>query len=215
MKKGILTTTLLIGLLLITFVLAEQNPYPPELENLDKIKDLGDIVTNEAQRESLIEQIQHTLIENKIISKLDSILTSISIVFKVLFANDYSFTFHFLLIAILWFYFLFKFSEIMHNFTPFSKATSIIIGALMTILTAHLGIINTIANFILWFITSKDAFWYQITALIGVIVILIIIYYVTSKLSKGFKEKKEEGREKIQKAKVDAAAKFGEGILEY
>jgi len=211
MKRGILTI-LLISLLLISIILAEQNPYPQELEELDKIQDISNIVTNEAQRESLIERIQHTLIENKIISKLNSVLTSISSIFLILFANNYSFSLFFLLITIIWFYLFFKFSEIINNFTPFSNITSIILGLLITILTAHLGIINLITNFIIWFITSKDAFWYQITALIGTIIILFLIYYITSKLSKGYKENKKKSEEELDRAKLKAGANLAEKL---
>jgi len=163
----------------------------------------------ETKWDYLGEELKGRFLENKFISGIDGFLQKINFVFVVLFGENYSLSLTLFFIIILWFCFFFKLSEILSDYSAFSLPIATAIGFGLAIIMAQLKIFRVMVEFFGWFVFSQEAVWWRIIAFVGVVLVLVFLYKLSSQIGKSFKENKEKSREEMEKAEE----KINRGII--
>ena len=234
MKKGLITIILflILSIFIIPLIYAQEDPIEPlnalDLPGLptsgevnpetglpsevDKLKGLGENLTDKDKREYLFQELKKELLKNKFIAVMDKFFTKISIVFTILFGEPYTLSGVLLIIIILWFYFFIKFSEIMHNYSAFSSGVAWVMGFAITVVAAQVQILRKIAEFFIWFTLYKEATWWRVLAWGILVVGMFLLYYLSSKISVTIKDKKKKTKIKQDLADLHEGAKTGKAI---
>ncbi len=185
-----------------------------KIQNLsEKAAKTAEELTDEESREYLFQQWKEILLKKPVIVKIDSFLQKISIVFVILFGEPYSLSGILLIMIILWVYFLFTFSEILRDFSPFSEGIGWLIGIGLTIVMAQTKVLKNVTELLIWLIFYKKEWYFNL--IIGIIIIgaLFLIYYLSSSFGKVKKEQKKKEKEEIHQAKLKAGAKVAEELM--
>jgi len=192
--------------------IGEVNPETGLPVEFEKIRGIGENLTDKEKREYLFSELKNMSLKNKYIAAMDSFFKKISFVFLVLFGEPYTLSGVLLLIIILWFYFFFKFSSILKNFSTFSPSISWIMGFAITVIMAQTKILRKIAEFFIWIIFYKEATLWRLLVAIIIFGALAIIYVISSRFEKIYKKKKEEKEKEENLRKIKEGAKTGEAI---
>lgn len=141
------------------------------------------------------EQWKEFLLKNKGISTLDSFLKKVNIIFFILLAKDYNFSFNILFTLLLWIAFFSSFSEIIILFSTFSRWVAYLSGFVFAVILAHFRVYE----FILTSVSKLISFfsgWWGIVAWIVFLILLLIWIIFSEKIVKQFKKIKEKYEEK-------------------
>ena len=170
-------------------------------EGVEKIK--------ETKWDSLGEEWKNKFLGNKIVSGVDGFLQKINFVFVVLFGENYSFSLALFFIALLWFYFFFKLSEILTDYSTFSPAIATAIGLGLAIIMSQLKFFRKMVEFFGWIALSQEAWWLRFIIFVVIVFALVFLYKLSSQIGKSFKEHSEETKEEMEKAEE----KINRGII--
>ncbi len=103
-------------------------------------------------------------------------------------------------------FFLIYLIQIIKTFSPFSEEASLALGITLTIILSVLGVINVIANFLI-FISQKLKFLSSAgnaATLVSIILFILVLLFVGKKIMKPFRQHKEI--EKAQEEGIKAGA---------
>ena len=196
-----------------TRIQGEINPATGRPLEPEKLQNITEKLTDKEKRDYLFKEWETLLSKNKYLAPIDAFLKKMSFVFLILFGEPYSLSGILLMIIILWFYFFLKFSEILRDFSPLSSWVSIIIGLAIVFIMAHSGIFRSIAEFFVWLAFYKDYFWWKFAIFIGIVLVLITIYKISSQFGKSLKEQRKKDKEEMERAELAAAARVAEGVM--
>ncbi len=236
MKKSLVLFIFLLliaNIFIITSIYAQddssQPPLPPSSDNAQSSNDnsagLESTIEGAAGKvEDTVEDLESTnaedikkslkekLLENPFISSLDSFFKKINIVFKFLFALDYSLSWILFFVIISWIIILMTGTNLSKIFVPKLKNISILIGLASAIIFAQAGIYISIINFFNKFLFTQENKWIRVAffVILGILILFIIslqifIYEKLKELRKKQKQNKaEQAKEKL--------VKFSEGF---
>ena len=199
---------LLISIILIIFCLLILNnnitlAQTEDIENLnnqvEKVSDISKKITDEEIRNDYLNREWIEFIKKtKLYSYLKLFETTIeplNPIIAVVMGTKFSLTLYFLTIFIIWIAIFVYSIRILTFFEIISKTLKFLISTGIPIFLAIVGIIPSIGNLIVKFITSFDELWKQIIAFITFII--IIAYFslfskIIQKISKSLKNKLEQ-----------------------
>jgi len=170
-------------------------------EGLENIK--------ETKGDYLWEKWTSVFLNNKVVSLADSFFQKINFLFVVLFSENYSFSLTLFFIIILWFYFFFKLSEILTDYSTFSSFVATAIGFGLVIIMAQLKFFRVIVESLEWLIFSSEAWWLRLIIFVVIVFILIFLYKLSSQIGNSFKKNREKTKEEMEKAEE----KINRGII--
>jgi len=165
-------------------------------ESINKIK--------ETKWDYIGEELKERLLKNKFVSIVDSFLQKINFVFVVLFGENYVFSLTLFFIVILWFYFFFKISEILTDYSSFSSFVATVIGLGLTIIMSQLKFFRKMVEFFGWLAFSQEAWWWRIIIFAVIVFVLIFLYKLSSQIGQSYKEHSEESKEEMEKAEEES-----------
>lgn len=211
MKKiGVLFSVILLFGLFSNFVYAQDLSGIEEgLESAEEKLDKAREFTEEDKWDYLSKEWKNILLKNKIVSVIDSFCKKINFVFVALFGEGYDLSLTLFFIIILWFYFFFKLSEILTDYSTFSSAVAAVIGFGLVLILAQLKVLRQIVELFGWFVFSQEAWWLRLIIFIVIVFILIFLYKLSSQVGQSFKEHSDESREEMEKTEE----KINRGII--
>ena len=172
--------------------------------NIEKAENIKDTATS-TNWTYLAGEWKNIILKNEIVSALNTIFSSFSFVFMILFGMPYSFSLTLLIIIILWFYFFIRLKGIFKGFSPFSSGKSLVIALGLAIALAQLGLYKVIADFLIWLVFLPKSPWFGALITMGIIFTLIIIASAAKYFEKLQKMNKEEFAKEMEKS--------GRGVL--
>jgi len=170
-------------------------------EGLENIK--------ETKGDYLWEKWTSVFLNNKVVSLADSFFQKINFLFVVLFSENYSFSLTLFFIIILWFYFFFKLSEILTDYSTFSSFVATAIGFGLVIIMAQLKFFRVIVESLEWLVFSSEGWWLRLIIFVVIVFILIFLYKLSSQIGNSFKKNREKTKEEMEKAEE----KINRGII--
>ena len=170
-------------------------------ESVEKIK--------ETKWDYLGEKWKNLLLKNSFVSFVDNFFQKINFVFVVLFSENYSLSLTLFFIIILWFYFFFKLSEILTDYSAFSQGIATAIGFGIVIIFAQLKVLRSVVEFFGWLVFSQKVWWVQLIIFVIIVFILFFLYKLSSQIGKSFKEYGEKSKEEMEKEEE----KINRGII--
>ncbi len=220
-KAGILLISLLfLNLLAITLIQtnltkAQETPpgLPPQLgqdpeELIEGVKN-----KTETEWQYLSKEWPKIFLKNELISAADTFFTKISIVFRILFGQPYSFSITLLAIIILWLFIVLKSGDIINSWGLVKGWSAYLIGAALAIILAQIQVLKMIINFLGWLVFAKKGTLWNISMILVIILIFVLLYYLFSILSKYLKEREKKKREKETETRQKALEKFTKGLI--
>ena len=191
---------MILGLILIISFITNINALPSiQSINSDKIiNEAEGSIT--AKWQYLSQEWPKIILKNKYIAPIDSFFHTISPLFFILFAKEYSLSLTLIITIVLWFYFLFFFYEIFKDFSSFSKSVSLGISFLMIIIIAHLKILENISYFFIKLAFGERVWYYSIIIWLVIIIILVIAYKLEKITGKSIRERREEMKKIMKEA---------------
>jgi len=194
--------------------LGEINPETGVPEKVEEIQEFGEKITDEKKREYLAKEWQNFFLKNQIVSAIDSFLTKINIVFKILFATDYSFTLTFFFITILWIIFAIKLPFIIKDAFGLSLLASTGIGLALTVIIAHTKLFSFISSSFVKFVFYPEYAWLRIITFLIVIIALALIYTLLSFLENYLEKRKKSSQEKKTEQSQEIIEEVAEKLSE-
>ncbi len=171
MKKLSIIIFILACLLLFGIFIVKADLIDSVDSNIQKVEDT----------KSKIEDIQNTkwdylgkewkaiFLKNKIIFGIDSFLTKISIIFKILIYEPYSLSLRFFIILILWLFVFFNLSRLLGE-SFFEGGVSYIVGFVITIILAYFGAFKLFYSFLVGIVNLFSG---------GVVYLIILLYFLS------------------------------------
>lgn len=145
--------------------------------------------------------------------KFNEGMTSLSVVFFVLFGQNYSFSWTFFVTLLLWITFSIVFVDAIALFSLFSLGVSITLGIIFGAIMGHLGIYRFLAEGIFKFFFTEEGFWAWLGPLLFVVVCLISIvvfrrvFRIVKKARAQGAKKEAEGKQKVNQEALDTTVK--------
>lgn len=159
------------------------------------------------------QQWKKIILENPVTNWINGALTTISPFFKVVMAQDYSFSISFLITFVLWLFFFLSFNKIFKDYTSFSPLIALGVAFLVTVAMAQLTVIGRISNFIVWVIFGVGkSWWVQILLGIGCGLALAMIFLFIASFGKVLAKKRQEKKEFKERLDIETGAKSGEAL---
>jgi biopolymer transport protein ExbD len=200
---------------LTTFVLAEGAP-DSGLPGSDKLKQsdvysgvskLQNITSNltrdEIKWEYLQQQWQQAMQNNKYLKPIDQFCKKINIVFVLITANDYSMTFSFYMIIVIWIIFFLILSKYASNI--FSQPNiALLVGAAATILLAQFRILNYIVDGVIGILAYKSEWYWKLVLFLIVVIFFIVALKFNTQISRYMEKQKKKKKEEKQAQQVKA-----------
>lgn len=176
---------------------------PEELAELNQIT----VAANPQKWGELLESWKQGILQNPIIASINSILTSMNILFLILFGTNYSMSLFMFFVIVFWVFFLFQISGILRMTSIFSKGVSWIIAIGLTILLAQLRLYSALSNFLFnnSFILNADT-WVGALIYVGIIILLVFLGTVNKLVEKKLENNKkmlEEEKAKLNRNILD------------
>lgn len=143
--------------------------------------------------EYLAEEWKATLLKSEKIAAINSFLEKLSPVFFLLFGQGYELSLILLMVIVLWIFFFSTFSRGLE--VKFSKGVSIVMGLALTLILAHLKVLNLLATTLFKIVFFKDGIWGWIALFIFFVVLFLLIRYlrlIIWKIGRWFKKTREE-----------------------
>jgi len=134
------------------------------------------------------------------------------LIFRIIFAEPYSFSLVFFLIILLWIIVAFNASKIINSIEIINKGYSWIAGILVAIILAQTKLYSFLAKGSIYLVTSKETTWARAILAILLVFILILVDYLGGLISKYIKEKKEEKKEQKTEEIKKEVPKVKEGL---
>ncbi len=196
LKREILSIVLAI-FLLISFVSAQDISDIRESaegvqEKIDEVKSFGD----EERWEYLSQKWQEALLKNKYVSYADNLFKKGNIAFLIILGQEYSLSFTFFMVIIVWIFIFFALSSLIGNVSSFSNHVNSLFALGMTVISAQIGIFRSISNFIFKVMFYKEGIWPWVSSVL-IIILFVILGRLSSLLGKKLKIMKE-ARKKLQ-----------------
>jgi len=159
----------------------------------------------ELQEEYLAKEWGNIIANAPFIGPIHTAFINHPLVFKIIFAEPYSFSLVFALIVLLWILVAFNATKILNSVELIDKKYSWIEGILVAIILAQTKLYSFLAEGSVKLVLSKEAIVARIIIIIILIFVFIIVSYLGGLISKYIKEKKEEKKEQeTEKIKKEA-----------
>lgn len=199
MKRNILVVVLLFILVCsqLSLIIAQEDSAENFQEGIEDLRDKQERVEDikedivEGEWDYLGKEWQKIFLGNPIVSTFDNSFKKISFIFRIFFGEPYSLSLALFLVMVLWLYFFLKFKEMMQDYSLFSKKTSWVFGIAMPILLAQMGFLRAIIEFFGWLVFSKEANLWRFLIMLVIVVVMVVIYKLTSKFGEAFKANRE------------------------
>ncbi|PIN92660.1 hypothetical protein COU61_01350 [Candidatus Pacearchaeota archaeon CG10_big_fil_rev_8_21_14_0_10_35_13] len=223
MKKGVRIFLFLsiVALLLIPLVLSQTDPSAGINDNLGDAKKIVDKVQNVSQnfnsadtaKSYLRQEWEKVIAGNKYLGPVYSFLTSktVSLIFKILFAEPFALSWAFLIVVVLWFYFQGIINKAGWGF-GLKDSSAILVGVAGAIILAQLRLYRGIVYIFGLLIFSPEAWWFRALIALFMVVLLVIVKALSNVLAARLKKAREEKAKGVieQEAKRIEEKKKGE-----
>lgn len=153
----------------------------------------------ETKWDYLGEKWKAAFLKNKFISFVDGFFQKINFVFVVLFGENYSLSLILFFIIVLWFYFFFKLSEILTDYSAFSSSVATAIGFGLVIIMAQLKFFRIIVESFGWLVFSQEAWWIRLIIFIVIAFVMVFLYKLSSQIGDSFKKNRKKTKEEMEK----------------
>ena len=192
---------LLLVLVILTTGIVNAVPSPEDLQNdnvvqgVNQLNDAAGRFGEEDRWEYISNEWQKFFLQNKGIAAVDGFLTKISIVFKVLFGEDYSLSLILFFVIVLWVVLFSMFYKTISAFSTFSEPVSFGVSFILVIILAHLKALNFLATVLMKLIFFREGVWGWVSFAIFVVVIFLLLKYFKSiiwRIGRSFKKSQEE-----------------------
>jgi len=210
-KLGVFLLVLILFSIFSTILIkAQEPPLPPGFERLQNISEK--LTDEEARTEYLKQKWQEIFLKNSVISSMDSFFTDISLVFRILFGQPYSFSLTLFLIVILWAIVALKAAEIIRSSINLSEGLSYLAGIAAAVVLAQIQVLRIFVAFLMRFAFSQEAAWARTIAIVFIVAIFIFIYYFGGVLSAYLKQRRKNLKEEETETKQKQIKKFTKGL---
>lgn len=215
-KLGLLFLAILILPFLMGILNSQGTDIPglPSGVNPPQIENTTNQVTNVALNwQTIAQQWKTSLLQNPVVYKVNSFFQDISIVFRVLFGQNYSMSLTLLIIIILWIFFLISLNRIFKDFTSFSKGVSFIISLLLVVVMAQINLLGAMSTFIIKLIFgTNNPLWMQLLFAFIIAMIILFIMVLIKKFGKQSVKKRQEKKDEENRFKLESEVKAGEPL---
>lgn len=130
-------------------------------------------------------------------------LLSHQVVFKILFKKEYSFTWIFLFMLILWIYLASLAEKIFDSLGFVRKEIAWVMGILTAVILAQINFINWIVNGVHYLVNSQEAWWMRLIIWVIVLILISLFFALREALGVYLKQLKKEKKEKEVEEKVE------------
>jgi hypothetical protein len=180
-----------------------------ELAELNKIT----VAANPQKWGELLESLKQNFLQNEFVAGMNSFLTKISIVFLILFGENYSMSLFMFFVIVFWVFFLFQISGALRMTSIFSKGVSWIIAVGLTILLAQLKLYSALSTFLFnnSFILNAEP-WIGALVYVGIIILLVFLGTVNKLVEKKLEKNREKFEEERTKLERNVFHTYYEGI---
>jgi uncharacterized membrane protein YuzA (DUF378 family) len=162
----------------------------------------------------LAKEWKTILLKNSVVQAIDAFCTKISVVFFVLFAEQYSLSMKLLFVIIFWFFFLFVFFNILKYYSAFSKQISFVISLLIILVSAHIKLLELPANGLIWIFFGTKAWWVKLIWGVAIFAAMILIYTFIKKFGKNYKEGRAKAKEELNRLRLEGQVQAGQPMAD-
>jgi len=212
-RVALLALTFFSALLIFSFIAkAEDIPIIPSQLDPSSIQETKS--NAEARWDYLKQEWKAVLLKNKLISIIDSFFKKISPVFTVLFNYPYDLLSPTLwIIIILWIFFFLSIAILLRDYSSFSATISYPIGIVFAIVLAHLKVLETLANSLIWITAGDKPWWLRLTLWILIFAAIIAIYYVERMYGKIISENRKKMKLMQEQMDIALGSKAGKELV--
>ena len=219
MKKSALFIISFLILNLFLISISAQDAFPSDVNELNKLQEIGNKLSNEEQREFLIKDFSDDLIGTPffggIMNFLDLISPVTDPIFLFILKTEPSLSWLFVLTLLLWIAIIINTYRTLSLISVFSKITHKVISIGIIIIISILGIAKLIAEYIINAISILPSWWLQSIAA-GLIIVALLFASISSKgillLSKKARENKKEKEEEEDREKLKTEVEVAEAL---
>jgi len=152
------------------------------------------------------------LLKNRVIGFIDSILTKISFVFRILFGINYSLSLTLFIAIVIWIVFFIIFGSIIANFSSFSPWIARAIALILNVVLAQLGAFRKQAEFIIWLAFEDKSWWVSLIISIVIFAAIVLVIAMISRVGKAMKMRAHIEKVAMEETKLEGLVKAGEPI---
>jgi predicted membrane protein len=220
MKKEKFLLAILFSLILISFIrlsLAETNPGDTS-QVIGKEFNISpeNIPANpeDIQNQFLKQRWSDMISNSTYIGPVHKFFVAHPLIFQIIFAHAYEFSWEFLFVIIFWLLFLTSSSKIIQSTEIVKGGISLLMGLVLAVIIAQTRILNYLAKALSDFLFAQESWWIRLIVGIVVFAAVIILYYLAGMISKQIKANKKKQLEKEQKQGVKELKELSTGIKE-
>jgi len=185
---------------------SELNQNPDEI--LEKIKN-----QTFSKWDYLAREWRATLLKNKYIASADSFFTKYSIVFNIIFNMPYSLSITLFVIFLLWIFVAFESGRWLQKLLGIKEAIlALLIGAGVSIILAHIGILLFIVKVLGILVYAKDKWWWNLIMIVVIILFFVALALFGEQFAKWLDEREKKKMEKKTEQKQKETIAFAEGL---
>jgi len=190
----IITSMLILNFFIIASNLAQADiaPVVPGIpsglqpDNIEQKK-----VEIEGRWDYLKREWKNMLLQNKVVSAINSFFSKFNIVFRILFNENYDFSATLAIIIILWLFIAVMSAQIMRAIGLLNEGLSYLFGVAISVIFAHITILKIVADIVIGLVMDREMWWARMIVMIIFFGILGGLTYLEQKLAKYLKEMKE------------------------
>jgi hypothetical protein len=197
--------------LVLSLVCVRAEDYPSGVD-AEKIEETG--VKLSEKWEYLGAEWKNILLGNSIIKNINSFLQGIDIIFVFLFATNYTLSISFFLIMFFWFFFFSRFYVIFKSFLFSSKPVSLGVSFALVVISAHLKLIQALANSLIWLLFGDKPWWVRVIIGVVIVLLIIVVAILIKNFGAQFAASKQKRKEEENRMKLEMGAKVAEKISE-
>lgn len=213
MKNKLIFMFIFAFILSSIFIKAQEDYLPPELEGVEKLRNVTEKLTDEETREEYLKkEWAKILLENKVIAKLDSFFTKYSIFFKIILGVHYSLSLTMLFVIILWVFVAAIVGDVLRKGLGIFEGFGYVLGIVAAVMLAQLQILRRIAVFLVKLMFYPEAAWARFIVFVVVIAILVLLYYFKGGVSQALEERRKKRKEQETELRQEELKRFTKGV---
>ena len=200
-KRRLIFASFIICAVLILFLVrveAASNPLSAVGDQIQGVQDKIDEIPKTPEGiadKYLKKEWDKIIIENKISGPMHKFFLNNQLFFRVFLNEDYAFTLTFLLTLIIWVFLMTLSADAIYNFGLLKRFSSLVFGLCFSVLVAKTGIIHKAVPSLIYFISSREAWWMRALVWLAFLAILIYLGYLIHGAGKWFSAQKKKRKE--------------------
>lgn len=177
------------------------------LDKIDSNLKKAEQFTEKDKWDYLGAEWQKIFLSQPIVKQIDGFLNRLDPLFFVFIAKEYSFSLIFFILILFWLIFFSLFYNIFRAFSPFSKLVSFFICLILVVVTSHLGVYESLAEFTFSLVFFSEGIWGWISYILFILFLFLFLSSVKKVIySIGLLFKKTDEERKLWEMKFKMEA---------